>query len=624
MTSVCLLALTLAYRLLYHAWPSDHLRSYQIILVTMAYVALSRYLARGSMYRWPTPACSPTCTRDPTHQACEGDAHHTTVDANTADVKKSRRDGSRHDTDTTATAAHAPCVALIVGASSGVGYAVAEQLALHGFTVLLTGRHTDRLLHARARILARVSSSAASCTAARAHRSTSTRVVSTSDKKTNTIIQAPEKSHLHAARAKDGDGVLHRVRVLDALDVSVESSIRHFVAELHTMQETLPIGLVILAAGVLHRRRTLCPYSSGCLVGVETMLATNALGPLLLTQLLLPILERNARRRGCSSRLVFVASSCHTFLGPAMRSSCYDPVAMVAELMRGRRARADDADGAQWTQWIEHPRSTPCKGTTVSRRRDKAKVQTTVGEETDVADVASVCNRAHGEADTESTRASGDFTWFNFVGYYGLSKLCVVWNTRLVAEQVRQLPPLSNAASSDTGECAHHAADRNETTPDAVCHRGDVCGVHETRDDTGTREYCNSDEGMRGCATPCAPAIVVTCCHPGVIVTHLYRQLLPMWLLDYVLYWPSLLFGRTWTESAQPVLRAALDTDELGGGDGVQGGYFLCDGNRGMRSATDRVAQGRCCLSPHACDDVALSRYRELAFAKLGLAAQDT
>ncbi|RNF01713.1 putative short-chain dehydrogenase [Trypanosoma rangeli] len=309
------------------------------------------------------------------------------------------------------------CVALVTGASSGVGYGVAQELSQHGWTVIMTGRNLMQLLKA----------------------------------KRSLMVQKPSG----------------RLVVLGEVDLSDLDSVRSFAASVLEQKEKFPVSLLVNAAGVLRRHLHRCEDT-----GMEEMIATNVVGPMLLTNLLLPLLEEAAERSGVSSRIVNVASSCHTFLGVRQRGG---PAEMLAAL---------------------HPQ--PSEGATVA-----AKAGAT---------------------------AMKDFTLGNFVGYYGLSKLCVIWWTSVLARRV-------------------------------------------------SRSFFRHGDGNQ-------LKVFVACCHPGIITTHLYRDLFPQRVLDYIIYYPSLLIGKTWREGAQAVLRASIETDNM-----VHGGYYMCTGEYGPNSGINCLSK---------------------------------
>ncbi|CBH14800.1 short-chain dehydrogenase, putative [Trypanosoma brucei gambiense DAL972] len=310
-------------------------------------------------------------------------------------------------------------VALVTGASSGIGFAVTQQLVEHGWRVVMAGRSEERLLEARKKIMVRNPSGCAI--------------------------------------------------VVGVLDLSDLSSVRDFAEVVTGQKDQLSLSLLVNAAGVLRRRLHRCDGT-----GMEEMIATNVVGPMLLTELLLPLLDETALRTGASSRVVNIASSCHTFLGVAPQQG---PLEMLKEL--------------------------------------------------------------HSRAPLSEDAGPRDFTLWNFVGYYGLSKLCMIWWTNILAQRVSSLylPTTGGAQPSQP-----------------------------------------------------LPRVSVACCHPGIITTHLYRDLFPTFVLDYLIYYPSLLIGKTWTDGAQVVLRMAVEEERL-----VQGGYYLCDGEYGEKSSN-------CCLSAYAKD----------------------
>ena len=135
-------------------------------------------------------------------------------------------------------------VVLITGATSGLGLAAADGYARLGATVWLAVRNRERGEDARARIL----------------------------------------EHL-------GDADVH----LDLCDLSRLESVRQFAERFAA--ESPRLDVLVNNAGVLTQEREV---SAG---GIELTLATNVIGPFLLTQLLIPVLERSA-----PSRIVNVSS----------------------------------------------------------------------------------------------------------------------------------------------------------------------------------------------------------------------------------------------------------------------------------------------------------------------------
>lgn len=347
-------------------------------------------------------------------------------------------------------------VAIVTGASSGVGYAVTEALALAGWTVIAAGPDLNRLLVARRKILGKVK----------------------------------EQKNIKHER---GDVV-----VLDTLDLSDEVSVRQFAAKVHESAHALPASLLINAAGVLKRHVKYSKLTTRWWE-LESMIATNAVGPMLLSLLLLPVLRKSTNDRGTPSRIINVASSCHTFL--SLPGQMADPLNMIAGLCFERAVR-------------------------LSRAPDSAAVLLN----------SSACADDIRGAPPAVYRIR-NFNNLNFVQYYGLSKLCVIWNTKILSQY------LSN--------------------------------------------------------TPASGRVRVACTHPGVICTHLYRDLFSTQILDRVLYYPSLVFGKTWKESAFSTLRAAGEDD----GQFVDAGYYLCDG--------DHSSGAQNCLSTHAQNEEEQEKYRQ-------------
>ena len=135
-------------------------------------------------------------------------------------------------------------VVLITGATSGLGLAAAGGFARLGATVWLAVRNRERGEAARAR-----------------------------------IFEHQGEAHLH----------------VELCDLSRPESVRRF-AERFT-GETQRLDVLVNNAGVLTQEREVSAD------GIEITLATNVIGPFLLTQLLIPVLERSA-----PSRIVNVSS----------------------------------------------------------------------------------------------------------------------------------------------------------------------------------------------------------------------------------------------------------------------------------------------------------------------------
>ncbi|KAG8343442.1 putative short-chain dehydrogenase [Trypanosoma vivax] len=348
-------------------------------------------------------------------------------------------------------------VAIVTGASSGVGFSVAKQLVQNGWTVVLAARDEGRLLRARKEILS--------------------------------------------------GNPRGRAVVLATLDLADFDSVRAFAATVLANKDYLPVSVLVNAAGVLRRHLYRCEGS-----GMEEMVATNAVGPMLLTELLLPLLDETAMRSGVSSRIVNVNSSCHKFLGMWHRRS---PMEMLLRLHQalGKSSAAnvgdEDAGGLHGGQLV---------------------------------------NTANYEV--------SDFTLGNFVGYYGLSKLCLAWWTAVMAHRLslRFLP-----------------------------------------------------DGKHGHLRTECLRVIIASCHPGIITTHLYRDLFPTFVLDHIIYYPSLLIGKTWAEGAQAVLRLCVEREI------IHDGYYLCSFEYGGNGPID----GR---SRHATDMEAARKF--YAWAKERIEAQ--
>jgi len=135
-------------------------------------------------------------------------------------------------------------VCLVTGANAGLGYATSEALAARGATVVMLARHAERGRAARERLIERT-------------------------------------GNPHAT--------------LELADMSHLASVREFAVR---FAATYPrLDLLIHNAGVLPRERRLSPE------GIELTCATNVVGPFLLTQLLVPLLERSA-----PARVIWVSS----------------------------------------------------------------------------------------------------------------------------------------------------------------------------------------------------------------------------------------------------------------------------------------------------------------------------
>ncbi|KAG5467334.1 hypothetical protein CUR178_00976 [Leishmania enriettii] len=391
-------------------------------------------------------------------------------------------------------------VALVVGATSGVGYSTAMQLAEHGWTVVLAARNADRLLYSKKAI----------------------------------------ERHLQKCNARGS------VRVLGTVDLRSDASIRAYVKEMAAAKAQLPVALLIMAAGAMHRHlhfvgevkelktgRASVATSSAAWRSTECMLAANAVGPYLFTQLMLPLLDETAEKTSVTSRIVNVASSCHTFLGPG-RQARYSPVEMIHGLdERAADVLAGDDSG-------EEKGGKPARGPYYIR----------------------------------------DFSWASFVGYYGLSKLCVIWNTLLLARQVASMRFLEKAAAKTLAL----------RKPVESCSAADTIRSPAATLETGRQGQLK---------------IYVACTHPGIITTYLYRDIFAPWVLDYFLYYPSLLFGKTWFESAQSTLKAAVEDTDM-----VQGGYYLCNGEYGPESGVN-------CVSAHAQSPTNIEEYYKWMMARV-------
>jgi dehydrogenase/reductase SDR family member 12 len=129
-------------------------------------------------------------------------------------------------------------VVLVTGATSGLGFAAAEGFARLGAAVWLVGRNRERGEEARAKIVER-----------------------------------------------SGDGDVH----VGVCDLSELESVRQFAGRFREQASRLDV--LVNNAGVMTEERAVSAD------GIELTLATNVVGPFLLTNLLIPLLERSAPAR---------------------------------------------------------------------------------------------------------------------------------------------------------------------------------------------------------------------------------------------------------------------------------------------------------------------------------------
>lgn len=197
-------------------------------------------------------------------------------------------------------------VVLITGATSGLGLAAADGFARLGATVWLAVRNRERGEDARARILE--------------HR---------------------------------GEADIH----VEFCDVSRLGSVRRFAE--HFTAEAPRLDVLVNNAGVLTQERELSADR------IELTLATNVVGPFLLTQLLVPVLERSA-----PSRIVNVSSGgMYTqklraddlqsergqFDGPTVYARTKRAQVILTELWAQRLAGTDVTVHAMHPGWTDTP-----------------------------------------------------------------------------------------------------------------------------------------------------------------------------------------------------------------------------------------------------------------------------
>lgn len=482
------------------------------IAIAFALICSCRLTAKGSRYRVPysphfssTPSCSSTSSSNPF-------LDEPVAPSSDALQPKGVLCGPSRSALPTR-------VAIVTGASSGVGYAVAEALALSGeWIVIMTGPNLQRVLAARRKI--------------------------------QELLKQQKGAEIYQGSARFGN--VPNVVVLEAMDLSDERSVRNFASKILENEEKLPVSLLVHAAGVLNRKVSFSKLNTRWW-SVEKMLATNAVGPMLLSLLLVPTLQRSAKQTGSASRIIHVASSCHTFLSwlsplhgcvgapfsSMFRRQRRGPLHMIAELCMGRakqlqRSPPDGVVGA-----LVHASSlSPFEFSPEERNTSKLFPRTSFSV----------------------------FPPLQFVMYYGLSKLCVLWNSHYLARLLE-------------------------------------------------RQYSESN-GRSG-------KVLVCCTHPGISCTHLYRDILPSWVLDNVCYYPSLLIAKTQQEAAYSTLRAIHeDQDSF-----VNGGYYLCDGEHSQRrqhywpmlpfltntwdTGNDHFEKTKChcCLSANARNEEEIHRY---------------
>ncbi len=143
-------------------------------------------------------------------------------------------------------------VALVTGASTGIGLETAHGLAQRGFSVVLCGRHAQRLEGARTSVQA--------------------------------IAPSAEAQSIQSDFASLAQ---------------VHNLARDFLSRFHRLD------VLINNAG------TWVPKRRESVDGHEYTFAVNHLAPFLLTELLLPLLKETGRRSGSPSRVVFVSSRLH-------------------------------------------------------------------------------------------------------------------------------------------------------------------------------------------------------------------------------------------------------------------------------------------------------------------------
>ena len=151
-------------------------------------------------------------------------------------------------------------VCLITGANAGLGLATAVQLAALGATVYMVARNAEKGTLARDQVI-----------------------------------------------AQTGNGRVHLV----VLDVSDLTAVAQFAAQFQQQQPRLDV--------LIHNASVLLPHRQVSVDGIEQTLATNLIGPFLLTQQLMPLLQASA-----PARIIWVSSG-------GMYTQKFDPAIFHAD-----------------------------------------------------------------------------------------------------------------------------------------------------------------------------------------------------------------------------------------------------------------------------------------------------
>jgi NAD(P)-dependent dehydrogenase (short-subunit alcohol dehydrogenase family) len=197
-------------------------------------------------------------------------------------------------------------VVLVSGATSGIGLAAAEGFARLGAGVRLLVRSQERGEHARGEIVART-----------------------------------------------GNGDVH----IDICDVSDLGAVRRFASSLSA--KTPRLDVLVNNAGLMAGERALS------VDGVELAFATNVLGPFLLTNLLIPLLERSAPARiiNVSSGGMYtqkldvedLQSEHGAYDGPAVYARTKRAEVILTELWAQRLAGTGVVVHAMHPGWVDTP-----------------------------------------------------------------------------------------------------------------------------------------------------------------------------------------------------------------------------------------------------------------------------
>lgn len=165
-------------------------------------------------------------------------------------------------------------IAVVTGTNSGIGFETAVGLAVEGYEVVVTCRTAELGMHTAERV-----------------RATAERRRHAQRKRSGTHSHYV---HLPSPIVVDGS---------QPMECDNFAGIRDFVAWLDGKYGQRNVQVLVNNAGAMQRRLSFSRFEPQ----LESHVAINFLGPLLLTELMLPILERNG------GRVVYVSSEAHRF-----------------------------------------------------------------------------------------------------------------------------------------------------------------------------------------------------------------------------------------------------------------------------------------------------------------------